>query len=59
MQTPTFPALQNRYKNSAAHGFFAAHHVGEIVRSLFLSSIGWILVAFAVYAVYSLVLGKH
>src|SRR5258708_2261818 len=39
MQTPTFPALQNRYKNSAAHGFFSAHHVCEIVRSLFLSSI--------------------
>ena len=59
MQTPTFPALQDRYKNSAANGFLATHPIGEVVRSLFLSSIGWILVAFAVYAVYSLVLGKH
>jgi hypothetical protein len=59
MQTPTFPALQNRYKNSAAHGFFAVHPIGEIVRSLFLSSIGWIFVAFAVYGVYSMVLGRH
>ena len=55
MQTPTFPA----YKRSAANGFFAAHPIGEIVRSLFLSSIGWVCVAFAVYTVYTMVLGGH
>jgi hypothetical protein len=59
MQTPTFPALQSRYKNSAANSFLATHAIGEVVRSLFLSSIGWVLVACAVYAVYTMVVGKH
>jgi hypothetical protein len=57
MQTPTFPSLQNRYKSSSTNGYFAARPVGEIVRSLFLSSAGWVLVAFAVYKVFSMVIG--
>jgi hypothetical protein len=56
MQTPTFPAQQSR---SAANSFFATHPIGEIARSFFVSSIGWVLMAVVVYAVYSMVLGGH
>jgi hypothetical protein len=65
MQTPAFPTLQARFRSfthresnlSSSNGFFHNHHIGEIVRSLFFSSILWLLLAIALYGVYSLVVG--
>jgi ABC-type sugar transport system permease subunit len=66
MQTPAFPSLQSRYKSftnrgsnrASSNGFFETHPVGEVVRSLFFSSILWMLLAIILYAVYSLVVGS-
>jgi hypothetical protein len=63
MQTPAFPALQSRFKSftgrgsqrSSAPGFFANHDVVDVVRSLFLSSILWAILAVTVYEVYSMI----
>jgi hypothetical protein len=63
MQTPAFPSLQSRDKSftprgsdqASSTGFFEAHPVGEVVRSLFFSSILWMLLAIVLYAVYSMV----
>jgi hypothetical protein len=63
MQTPAYPSLQSRFKSFAnigsdrtrTTGFFHTHPVGEVVRSLFFSSILWMLLAMALYAVYSMV----
>jgi hypothetical protein len=66
MQTPTFPSLQSRFR-SLSHsgsnrarttGFFHKHPVGEVVRSLFFSSILWMLLAITLYGVYSMVVGS-
>ena len=67
MQTPAFPSLQSRDKSftdrrsdrTSSTAFFEAHPVGEVVRSLFFSSILWVLLAVALYAVYSMVVGSH
>jgi hypothetical protein len=66
MQTPAFPSLQSRYKSFAnrgsnqpsPNGFFHNHPVGEVARSLFFSSILWMLLAITLYAVYSMVVGS-
>jgi hypothetical protein len=66
MQTPAFPSLQSRYKSftnrgsnqTSSNGFFQTHPVGEVVRSLFFSSILWMLLAITLYAVYSMVVGS-
>ena len=65
MQTPAFPSLQSRYKSfmgqganlTSSNGFFHTHPVGEIVRSLFFSSILWMLLAMILYGVYTMVAG--
>ena len=44
--------------SSQSSAFFATHQIGEIVRGLFLSSLLWVLLAIAVYMVYSMVLGS-
>jgi hypothetical protein len=64
MQTPTFSTLQSKFKNpgsdrSSTPGFFETHAVGDVVRSLFLSSLLWAALAAGVYMVYSIVLGAH
>lgn len=64
MQTPTFPNLQSKFKNLGSHrssipGFLATHAVGDVLRSLFLSSLLWAALAAGVYMVYSMVLGAH
>jgi hypothetical protein len=67
MQTPAFPSLQSRFKSftdrgsrpSSPPGFFETHAVGDVVRSLFLSSILWAFLIFAVYEVYSMIVGTH
>jgi hypothetical protein len=67
MQTPAFPSLQSRVKSfthrgsvqTSSTGFFEAHPVGEVVRSLFFSSILWMLLAIVLYAVYSMVAGSR
>jgi hypothetical protein len=67
MQTPAFPALQSRFKSftersshrSSTTGFFANHAVVDVVRSLFLSSILWAILAITVYEVYSMIVGTH
>jgi hypothetical protein len=43
--------------HNGAVSFFEAHPIGEIIRGLFLSSVLWVLLAIAVYMVYSMVLG--
>jgi hypothetical protein len=40
-------------------GFFRTHAIGDVVRSLFFSSILWMLLAIILYAVYSMVLGSR
>lgn len=52
---PTAPAPQMHHNGAAS--FFEAHPIGEIIRGLFLSSLLWVLLAIAVYMVYSMVLG--
>lgn len=39
-------------------GFFDLHPVGAVLRNLLMSSLLWILLAFALYSVYSFVAGK-
>jgi hypothetical protein len=65
MQTPAFPSFQSRYKSitsrgsnqTPSNGFFQTHAVSEIVRSLFFSSILWMLLAMILYGVYTMVAG--
>jgi hypothetical protein len=67
MQTPAFPSLQSTNKSfsnpgsdrPSSNGFFESHPIGEVVRSLFLSSILWMLLAIVLYAVYSMVVGSR
>lgn len=67
MQSPTFPFLQPRSKSfttpgsdrTPSTGFFHTHPIGDVVRSLFFSSILWMLLAIILYAVYSMVLGTR
>ncbi len=67
MQTPTFPSLQSRSKSfttpgsdrAPSTGFFQNHPIGDVARSLFFSSILWMLLAIILYAVYSMVLGTR
>jgi hypothetical protein len=65
MHTPAFPSLQSRYRSftsrglnqTSSNGFFHTHGLSEIVRSLFFSSILWLLLAIALYGVYTMVVG--
>ncbi len=65
MQNPPYPSLHSRYKSftnrrsneASTNGFFQNHPVGEIVRSLFFSSLLWMMLAVALYGVYSIVVG--
>jgi hypothetical protein len=63
MQTPAFPSLESRAESftnrSSNRGFFHAHPIGEVVRSLFFSSILWLVLAMALYGVYSMVVGSR
>jgi hypothetical protein len=59
MNLPTLPLLQNRYRSSAAKGYLSVHPLGQVVRSLFASSLLWIFIATAVYFVYSLLAPVH
>ncbi len=65
MYSPAFPSFQEKYKgfnnsgpgHTTPTGYFHTHPIGEIVRSLFFSSILWMLLAIMLYGVYSLVAG--
>jgi hypothetical protein len=63
MQTPAFPSLQSRAESftdrSSSRGFFRVHPIGEVMRSLFFSSILWMVLAIALYGVYSMVAGSR
>lgn len=63
MQTPAFPSLESRTESfnnrSSSRGFFHTHPIGEVVRSLFFSSIMWMVLAIALYGVYSMVAGSR
>jgi hypothetical protein len=67
MQTPSYSDIHVRYTNLTnrtarqenADGFLDTHHVVDIARSLFLSSILWVVIAIIVYTVYSMVAGAH
>jgi len=39
-------------------GFFDLHPIGAILRGLLMSSLLWVLIAFALYSVYSFVVTK-
>ncbi len=66
MQSPAFASLQSRYKSfneqrsdrTSPTRFFANHSIGDVMRSLFFSSILWMLLAIALYGVYSMVAGR-
>lgn len=57
------PTLHSTYENSAATrrssmaDFLLTHPVLPILRGVFLSSILWIFLAFALYGVYTLIAG--
>ena len=65
MHMPAFPALQSRYRSftgrrfnqASSNGFFQNHPVSGVVRSLFVSSLLWMVLAIALYGVYSVVVG--
>jgi hypothetical protein len=67
MHIPAFPSLQSQNKSfinpgsdrASSTSFFGAHPVGEVIRSLFFSSILWMLLAIVLYAVYSMVVGSR
>ena len=67
MQTPSYSDIHVRYTNLTnrtarqenADGFLDTHHVVDIARSLFLSSILWVVITIIVYTVYSMVAGAH
>lgn len=50
--SPTWPPEQQ------PTGFFDLHPIGAVLRSLLMSSLLWILLAFALYSVYSFVVTK-
>ena len=66
MQSPAFASLQSRYKSfneqradrASSIRFFENHAVGDVLRSLFFSSILWMLLAIVLYAVYTMVAGR-
>jgi hypothetical protein len=58
MNLSAFPSSESRLRRSTAN-IFAAHPVGEIVRSILFSSISWVLIAIVVYTVYSMVLNRQ
>jgi hypothetical protein len=65
MQT-AFPSYQSKFKslNHSAfndgrpNGFFHNHSLGEVVRSVFFSSVLWMVLAVALYGVYTMVVGN-
>ena len=67
MQSTAFPSLQSRFKtvtsNASEHnrtgGLFHFQAIAEVVRSLFFSSILWMVLAVALYGVYSMVAGSR
>ena len=67
MQTPSYSDIHARYtslthrtaRQENADGFLDTHHIVDIARSLFLSSILWVVIAVIVYTVYSMVAGAH
>ena len=61
MPTPTFPAIPSKDFTDSSNrmGSFDIRSVFEVVRNLFFSSILWLLLAIALYAVYSLVVGSR
>jgi hypothetical protein len=67
MENTTLPLLQFRSKElsnpiprqSSSTGFFDLHPIAVIVRSLFLSSVLWVLLAIAVYTVYTMIVGPR
>jgi hypothetical protein len=58
MNLSAFPSSQSRLKRSATN-IFTAYPVGEIFRSLVLSSVVWVFIAIAVCTVYSMVLNRQ
>jgi hypothetical protein len=67
MQTPSYADIHARYRDLTnrtarmdnSNGFLETHHIGDIVRSVFLSSLLWMAIAIIVYTVYSMVIGTH
>ena len=65
MNMPAFPALQSRYRSftsrrwnqTSSDGFFQNHPISGVMRSLFVSSLLWMVLAIALYGVYSVVVG--
>jgi hypothetical protein len=65
MHMPAFPALQSRYRSftsrrpnqASSDGFFQNHPITNVARSVFFSSLLWMVLAIALYGVYSIVVG--
>lgn len=57
MPIPIFPI--RRSPRSATAGFFETHAVVDVIRSLALSSVMWLLLAGSVYTIYSVIVGTH
>lgn len=63
MHSPAFPSFQEKYKgfnnpgpgHISPTGFSQKHRITEIIRGLFFSSILWMLLAVALYGVYTIV----
>jgi hypothetical protein len=58
MQTPSFIRNMTGAGPSQSESFFHSYPVVEMVRGLVISSLLWFLLAVAVYAVYTMVLGN-
>jgi hypothetical protein len=58
MNQSAFSSSQARHKRFFVNDFFTAHPVGDIVRNLLFTSASWILIIFAVYTVYSMVISR-
>jgi uncharacterized membrane protein len=56
MNIPALRTLRTRYDSPFAKEYFAIHPVGPIVRSLFASCALWIIIAVAIYTVYSMII---
>jgi hypothetical protein len=48
-----------RSSQTPSDGFFQNHPVSDVVRSLFFSSVLWLVLAIALYGVYTIVVGSN
>ena len=67
MQNPSFTLLQfppkelasQAPRQSSKEGFFDFRAIGEILRTVFLTSVLWVFLAIIVDLVYTMIIGRH